>query len=117
MRSATPISPANLPSTATNITVSPARRTFVSLRDEVDRRADFSEERGVADGDRPALHTADHALARDRTEIRRVHRPDAALLGAAHDGRRQGMLAHPLEAGDQPEKSRLVESRLRERPS
>ena len=117
--SATPTSPAATPSTATNITVSPLRRSVVGARRQrpaVD--AELVEQRGVADR-RPCGRRRRRRRpcpVTDRKSATATSR-DAASLRAADDRRRERMLAAPARGSRPGAAARLVDAGLRRRPS
>ena len=99
------------PSTATNITVSPLRRSASARAVDV-TVAPISDSIAVLPiaTVRPSTVPTTPLPVTDRKSVTgaELH---AALLGAAHDGRRQRMLAHLLEARGQAQQRGLVDRR------
>ena len=102
--SATPTMPAARPSMATNITVCPSRRSssaFSFSESTLDRQR--LHHLHVADGDAPALDVPITPLPVTDSKSGDIHERDSALLGTGDDGGGERMLAHVLEACDQPQ--------------
>ena len=106
--SATPMAPAALPSTATNITVWPWLRALDrAVAQLAGLEAELAHHARIADRDALAVDDARHAASGDRGEILGRRERQAALLRRGDDGGAERMLAAALEAGGQAQRSRF----------
>ena len=105
--SATPRRPATLPSTRDEHDRLPiGAECFRARSERAGIDSELGEERRVPERHRAPLDPALHALARDGANDSAAAESTSPLLGAAHDGRGQRVLASPLEAR-RPSKERL----------
>ncbi len=112
--SATPSSPADLPSTATNITVWPSARSSSACAHEL-AGIDFQivNQRAIAERDAMPSTSPAHAFAGDRLEIRHVDELDAAILRARNDRRAPADARCSLQTRGQSSSVSFVDRRQR----
>ena len=109
--SATPSSPASLPSTAISMTVCPSpRRASNRGSDCVHGDALIGHERRIAQSEPVIFHDAKDALAGDRLDVLGLRKLDPLLLRSFDDGGGQRMFAGAFQAGGQAQQCRLPET-------